>query len=54
MTCGMMNELGFTEKFREISRPIPVEEYRWVDSNRPLAERRATSLIVNADHLHRR
>ena len=54
VTCGMMNELGFTEQFKEVSRPVPLEEYRWVDSTRPLAERRATSLIVNSDHLHRR
>lgn len=48
-TCAALTRLGLRDIFEDCSQPIPVEEYRWVDSTK-----KAVSLIKNDKHLHRR
>ena len=53
-TCQLIADIGFAEQLEAATLPIPLEEYRWVDSTKPLSERRAVQLVVDEKSMHRR
>ncbi|KAK9863259.1 hypothetical protein WJX84_003540 [Apatococcus fuscideae] len=51
-TVETMGELGLQEAFNLISRPIPFEEYRWLDSQAEQPGRAGVPIIINRQHNH--
>ena len=51
-TIQIMNQLGLHEEFDLISRPLPFEEYRWLDSHAGQSSRSAVPIVLNQQHHH--
>lgn len=51
-TIQIMKKLGLHEEFDLISRPLPVEEYRWLDSHAGHLSRSAVPIVLNQQHHH--